>query len=255
MNYQTSALAKLAGVSQRTIRYYENEGLLIAKRDPQNQYRYFDESQVDRLQQILFYRQLDLPLAQIKKIMLASNYEIVATLQQQQRALKEQRAHLDRLLASIDATIRHQKGELDMTDLEKFQAFKEEQLNQNETKFGAEIREKYGEATVKKANENWLGRNQSDFQKLQALEADLFKQLQLVAENHDLYSEAAQQAFQDHRSWLELAWGDAHAYSPEAHRGIADMYVADPRFTKYYDDRGGLGTATLLRDIINLYAK
>ncbi|GEL13961.1 hypothetical protein LCO01nite_15100 [Lapidilactobacillus concavus] len=191
MNYRTSELAKLAGVSQRTIRFYENEGLLVAQRDPQNQYRYFGTDQVDRLQQILFYRQLGLPISQVKKMMLASDYEIVATLQQQRSALEQQRAQLDQMLQLIDDTIRYQKGDLEMTDEEKFQAFKEASLQENEEKYGEEIREQYGEEVVEKANHQWISQASNNFKRFQAIENDLFKQLAIVAQTHDLESDAA----------------------------------------------------------------
>lgn len=254
MNYRTSELAKLAGVSQRTIRFYENEGLLVAQRDPQNQYRYFGTDQVDRLQQILFYRQLGLPISQVKKMMLASDYEIVATLQQQHSALEQQRAQLDQMLQLIDDTIRYQKGDLEMTDEEKFQAFKEASLQENEEKYGEGIREKYGEEVVEKANHQWISQASNNFKRFQAIENDLFKQLAIVAQTHDLESDAAKKAFKDHRKWLTMAWGAAQPYSAEAHRNLAAMYVDDPRFTAYYDDRNGQGTASLLRDIVDRYA-
>ncbi|WP_261807051.1 MerR family transcriptional regulator [Lapidilactobacillus luobeiensis] len=256
MKYQTSKLAQLAGVSQRTIRYYENEGLLVAQRDPVNNYRWFDETQVDRLQQILFYRELALPLAQIKQILLAPDFNIVQALQQQEEALLAQQKRLTQLLDLLQRTLQHHKGALAMSDQEKFTAFKAAQVEENERLYGAEIRQKYGDQQVAQANQQWLKRSAAAVTQLQAQEEIVFSGLRqlLMEQSPALESDLAQQVFSAHQDWLQLAWGAAVTYTPAAHRGLAALYAADPRFKKYYDQAAGPGATELLVAIIEKYA-
>ncbi|MFC6315662.1 MerR family transcriptional regulator [Lapidilactobacillus achengensis] len=257
MRYQTNELAKLAGVSQRTIRFYENEGLLVAQRDPENNYRSFASDQVDRLQQILFYRELGLPLAQIKQILLAPDFNILQALQEQEQALLAQQTRIAGLLALVQRTLDYQKGALIMSDQEKFAAFKAAQVTNNEQAYGPEIRQKYGDAQVERANQQWLARSAAAVQQMQQLEQQVFAGLRqlLGPTTPDLDSSGSQQVFAAHRAWVRLAWGQAKPYSAEAHRGLAAMYAADPRFIKYYDDAAGPGATALLVAIIDHYAR
>ena len=73
MSYSINELAKLAGISTRTLRYYDKQGLLKARRNPENNYRYYEENEVDQLQKILFLKLFDLPLEQIKQVMQTSS--------------------------------------------------------------------------------------------------------------------------------------------------------------------------------------
>ena len=257
MRYQTNELAKIAGVSQRTIRFYENEGLLVAQRDPENNYRSFASDQLDLLQQILFYRELGIPLAQIKQILLAPDFNILQALQQQEQALLAQQTRIAGLLTLVRRTLDYQKGALIMSDQEKFAAFKAAQVTRNEQEYGSEIRQKYGDRQVELANQQWLARSAEDVQQMQQLEQRVFAGLrQLLGQaTPDLDAAVAQQIFADHRGWLQLAWGAATPYSAVAHRGLAAMYAADPRFAKYYDDAAGPGATALLVAIIDRDAR
>lgn len=255
MAYQTSELARLAGVSQRTIRYYEQQGLLTAQRDPQNNYRWFDQQQVDRLQQILFYRELAFPIATIKQIMLAPDFDLATSLRQQEQKLRQQRARLDQLLVLLQQTQQAQEGKITMSDQAKFAAFKQQQVAQNEQLYGKELAEKYSDTQLQAAKNHWLGLSQTEVQQMQALETDLTQQLRTLLVTGKLDSAAAKQAFTDHQQWLQLAWGSSTTYSAAAHRGLAAMYRADPRFQKHYDQLAGAGAALLLCQVIEKYAR
>ncbi|WP_125768770.1 MerR family transcriptional regulator [Lapidilactobacillus wuchangensis] len=255
MAYQTSELAKLAGVSQRTIRYYEQQGLLQARRDPQNNYRWFDQQQVDRLQQILFYRELAFPLATIKQIMLAPDFDIGTSLRQQEQKLRQQRARLDQLLVLLKQTQQAQEGKITMSDQAKFTAFKQQQVAQNDQLYGEELAAKYSDAQLQAAKNHWIGLSQDQVQQMQTLETDLVHQLQKLLVTTDLESVTAKQAFADHQQWLQLAWGPSTTYSAAAHRGLAAMYQVDPRFQTHYDQLAGAGATAILCQVIEKYAR
>ena len=138
-------------------------------------------------------------------------------------------------------------GEKKMSNKEKFEGFKQEKLARNESEYGKEIREKYGEKTVEASNKKFGNMSEEDYKKMQEVEAVMFSALKEVISTKDLDSASAKMVFEKHKEWLSFTWPD---YSGEAHVGLAEMYVADERFAKYYNDRAGDEAAQMLRDII-----
>lgn len=247
MEYSIEELARLSGVSSRTLRYYHQQGLLLPQRVGPNGYRYYGPKEVDCLQQILFFKRMGFSLAQIKVALAADNFDFVAVLGQQKVQLEAQRQVLNQMLATVEQTIRYYKGEEKMTDEAKFGAFKEQQIADNEKKFGAEIRAKYGETTIDESNAKLRGMSLATYQEMQAIEGKLMEQLQkFVAEDLAVTSEGAEEIYQLHRQWLTYSWPD---YSLAAHQGLVAMYLSDERFQKYYD-RFGEGLTQALVDIV-----
>ncbi|MFC6180201.1 MerR family transcriptional regulator [Lactiplantibacillus daowaiensis] len=252
MIYQITALAKLAGVSVRTLRYYDQIGLLQPAYVGDNGYRYYETPQVDQLQQIRLYRAMGVPLAQIKPLLAADDATIMPTLQHQYQQLLAQRQQVDRLLVLVQATLASRQGGVKMTDSEKFAAFKQQQLANNEATYGAELSETYDAQTLKQARDQFANLSAADYAAMQTVEADLMTQLKSVLTTGDLKSAAAKKTYQDHRQWLSYRWPD---YSAAKHRGLAMMYQADDRFQAYYDARAGHGAGELLAQIIMTYAQ
>ena len=127
---------------------YDEIGLLKPSNVEGNGYRNYSQDEIDRLQQILFYRALDFKLDEIKALLNHPNYQVKDALLKQQNLLKKKRANLDELIMTIEKTICALEGEMTMTNEQKFEAFKNELIEENEQRFGKEIREKYGEEQV-----------------------------------------------------------------------------------------------------------
>lgn len=248
MEYTINKLAKLAGISTRTLRYYDEIDLLHPKRINSSGYRIYGEQEVDKLQQILLFRELDMKLDVIQEL-LAAETDPLTLLQEHKQALMSRRNQLDRLLQLVDDTIETKKGRKKMTDTQKFEAFKQDLIKQNETQYGEEIREKYGEAAVEKSNAQLMNMTEDEYQAHQALSASILEGL-ADAGNIDVPSAAAAELFQMHKQWITSAWG---YYKPEAHAGLAEMYVADPRFASYYNQVNP-AAAEKIREIIIFYA-
>ncbi|MCI2171005.1 MerR family transcriptional regulator [Schleiferilactobacillus perolens] len=250
MAYTIQQLAALAGVSTRTLRYYDTIGLLPAQRNSANDYREYTTVQVDRLQRILFLRLFGMPLATIQKILDAPlATQQAALLDQRQRILAE-RDRLDHLLTTLDKTLK--RGGNHMSDTEKFAAFKEKQIKENDAQFGSEIREKYGEEKVSAANKQYAGLSEADYNAMQDTESKMLTLLKAVIQSGQIDSPEAQQVFSLHKAWLQFTWP---TYSAEAHKGLAQMYTADPRFGQYYAAKTGSDkAASVLAAIIEKYA-
>lgn len=252
MKYTIKKLAELAGVSTRTLRYYDQIDLLKPSEVNENNYRIYDEKNVNKLQQILFYRALDFPLDRIKRLINDPNTSRIQALKEQQKLLKAKRDELNDLLTNINTTIKSFQGEIEMADTEKFSAFKQTKIKENEQKFGQEIRRDYGEKTVNSANEKFAKLSEEKYQTMKNLEVELIQNLVDLKKQPDLDSKLAKKIFEEHKQWLNYTWPK---YNKDMHRGLVDLYVEDERFARYYDDRANTEVVQLLRDIIYNYTK
>ncbi|MDR3053234.1 MAG: MerR family transcriptional regulator [Coriobacteriales bacterium] len=243
--YTVIQLARLAGVSARTLRWYDKQGLLRPSRQ-MNGYRVYADADVDTLQHILFYKELGLSLGQIAELMTAADFDDEKALQEHLHALKAKRERLDTLINTVEKTIATRNGEIVMSKKEQFEGFKQQLLDQNEQKYGAEIREKYGEAQVDASNKKFAALSQEQFTELEALTERMHAALKAALAQGDPSSELAVQACRMHKEWLCNYWA---SYSPEQHKGVTQMYVDDPRFTAYYDAIAP-GSAVFLRDAV-----
>ncbi|ADL05209.1 MerR family transcriptional regulator [Lacrimispora saccharolytica] len=251
MEYTINKLAKLAGISTRTLRYYDELGLLSPARVSSNGYRIYGQKEIDRLQQILFYRELGVSLEEIRNILASKDFDGLTALESHLSALLARREQLDLLVANVRKTIKTMKGEIKMSDQEKFEGFLQKLVDDNEQQYGEEIREKYGEESVSRSNAKVLNMSKEQYMELEKLTADLNETLKAAYEQGDPAGELARRACELHKRWLCFYWSD---YSKEAHRGITQMYVEDPRFRAYYD-KIAPGCAVFLRDAVAIFCK
>lgn len=138
-----------------------------------------------------------------------------------------------------------------MTDREKFEGFKKQKVSENEKKYGKEIRSKYGNDAIDLSNSKFMNLSEESYIEMTNTEAKMLDCLKRVMESGSIEGAEAKTVFECHKKWLSYVW---KTYSKEAHIGLANMYVADDRFTKYYDDKLGNGAAEVLKDIICKYA-
>lgn len=249
MEYTVQKLGKLAGISARALRYYDEIGILKPAKINPSGYRIYGEEEVDRLQQIMFYRELGVGLKAIKEILASPDYDIIKALKGHREKLIEKRKRLDLIIQNIEKTISMKEGGKTMCDKEKFEGFKKKLIDENEKKYGKEIREKYGEEQVEKSNAKLLNMTKDEYDKARELEITLFETLKAAVKTGDPAGELAQKAADIHRRWLCYFWD---SYTKEAHAGLAQMYVDDKRFFEYYDNAAP-GAAVFLRDAIRIY--
>lgn len=252
--YKISELAQLSGVSTRTLRYYDEIGLLKPAQVGENGYRGYDSAQVDRLQEILFYRQLGMPLEEIRNLLDTASYDREKSLQQHLSALKQQQNQLNLLIQNVEKTLLNLKGEIIMSDKEKFEGFKQELIRKNNEQYGEEVIAKYGKENLDESNRKVAAMSEGQWNAQQELSEKIFTLLAEAMKENDPSCKAAQEAADCHRQWLCMFWKDG-LYSKQAHRGIAEMYVYDERFTKFYNERLGEGGAEFLRDAIRIYTE
>lgn len=249
MEYTVQKIASMAGVTTRTLRYYDEIGILKPARINSSGYRIYGESEVNRLQQIMFYRELGVSLEKIKQIVTEPSFDRTNALREHREKLLEKRKQLDLLIHNLDKSIALTEGRMEMTDKEKFEGFKKKIVADNDKKYGEEIRKKYGNDEVEKSNKKVLDMTKEEYGIVTSLEDKVKKTLHEAFKTGDPASDLAQKVADLHRQWITYYWSK---YSKAAHAGIAEMYVADERFRAYYDENQS-GTAEFLRDAILIY--
>lgn len=249
MKYKTSELASLAGISSRTLRYYDEIGLLKPKRDAESNYRYYDESDVDTLQQILFFKEMSFELEKIKKIMKTLNKEKrIEILVKHLDELHIRQRKLDALVRNVQNTIKSLKGELMMSDKEKFEGLKDELIRKNEEDFKDEVITRWGSNAYQKSKQQFKNLSEAEFNHFQGLAEriiEVLKEIKANPQNESLKKEVAKL----HQQWITIAWG---SYDKQIHLNVVDMYLQDERFKNYYDQHGE-GLAQILRDAVHNY--
>ncbi|WP_455544379.1 MerR family transcriptional regulator [Intestinibacter sp.] len=246
MEYSIMHLSKMAGVSTRTLRYYDEIELLKPSKISESGYRIYSDIEVDLLQQILFYKELGLELKTIKEILTSPSFDIMEALYSHKEGLLEKRAQLDLLINNIERTIESKERGHKMENKDKFEGFKKELIDKNEEKYGSEIRERYGDKEVDKSNAKVMGMTEERYVEFKQLEKQIIDTLSLAMDEGNPKGEKAMKACELHKKWLGYTWS---FYSKEAHRNLGEMYIGDERFKKYYDSNRE-GMAQFLRDAL-----
>ena len=249
MEYTINKLAKMSGVSTRTLRYYDEIELLKPARVNSSGYRIYGQEQVDALQQILFYRELNFSLEDIGLMLSSPDFERSTAFANHLAALTKKRERLDRLILNVTRSMTAMKGETIMSDQEKFTGFKQALIDENELKYGTEIRENYGDKAVDASNAKLHGLTKEQYDEGERIRLAFEKSLKEAFETGNPTSEAAQKACGLHKQWLCVYYPH---YTKEYHQGLGEMYVADERFRANYDKFGDRCTE-FLRDAINVF--
>ena len=246
--YTVKQVADLSGTSVRALHHYEALGLLAPARQP-NGYRAYTSADLARLQQILLYRACGMELADIGRMLDSPTFDTRTALEQHLTTLLAHKKDLETLIATVRKTISSLEGATTMTDKERFEGLKRAAISANESTYGREARDRYGDATVDAANAKLEAMSEKEWNDMNELEEAIIEQLKAAIATGDPESDAARDLAAMHASWIRMHWG-AGTYSPAAHRVLAQGYLADDRFRAYYDERAGEGATEFLVDAL-----
>lgn len=252
MEYSIRELAALSGVTTRTLRWYDQIGLLKPCRIAESGYRYYGPAEVDRLQEILYFRAIGVGLDQIKECLDDPSYDRRTMLKTHLTALEAEQRRVKELICSVRETLEAEERNEAMSDEKKFEAFKQKLVEENEAKYGKEVREKYGEQEADSANRAMLDMSREQYQNQTELDEAIRSRLEsAVKAGLAPAGDEGREIALLHKQWLI---GTGMPYEVNRHKGIAELYVADERFTAYYD-RAVSGCARFLRDAIHCWAE
>jgi DNA-binding transcriptional MerR regulator len=225
MIYTVKKLADIAGLSVRTLHYYDELGLLKPKSRTANGYRYYDDEAIVQLQQIMFFRELGFGLNEIKKILADPGFDVIEALQSHRTLLSKKAERIDELLATIDKTIKNLKGEKNMPIKEYYEGFSDEQIE----KYRREVRERWGEKTLEDSEARIIDMGKEKFKALQDEGGAIFKAISdNMSKGYD--SKEVQGLVAEWRNWLE----NFSHYSEEAVLGLGQSYSQCPDFIKFF---------------------
>ncbi|WP_338788393.1 MerR family transcriptional regulator [Metabacillus sp. FJAT-53654] len=238
-------VADLVGISVRTLHHYDEIGLLKPEQTSEAGYRLYSDENLETLQQILFFKELDFPLKKIKEIINRPSFDRKEALNFHRKILVERRLRIDKMISTIDMTIEHMKGTIEMTNKEKFEGF-----DFSHNPYEQEARERWGDEAVDKSNANLASMTKEEQKAMQEEMNAIYRSLASL--RHTLpESDEAQAAIQKWYIFLNSNIG-IH-YSLEAFKGLGEMYVEDERFTESIDQFGE-GLAQFMRDAMAYYA-
>jgi DNA-binding transcriptional MerR regulator len=243
--FTVKQLSKLAGVTPRTLHHYDEIGLLKPSRVGDNGYRYYGEESLLKLQQILFYRELDIPLEDIKKIMGRRDFDIVGALHSHKDALQKQVTRLNHLIATVDNTIDYLKGNKEMSNKQLFEAFSDEQ----QAEYEKEIAQKYDPATVKASAKKWKEYTAAQKQRIGEEGNEAYRAI-LAAMPKGAASPEAQAGIERWRRHIEYFW----IPNDEQLVGLANLYNEDSRFKANFDKLDPR-LAEFMREAVKIYVE
>lgn len=243
MSYTIKEIADLAGITTRTLRYYDQIGLLCPAATGENSYRYYDQGSLLRLQQILFFRELDVPLRDIQLMLNHPDFDLLEALTRHRRALQERASRLEKLVHTIDRTLAAIQGGGSMTAEDYFEGFDESQYEE-------EARQRWGHTPQwAESRKKWTSYSQDQKEAIKQEGGRITRRM--VGDSPDLRPDDPQ---------VQAAVGEYYAYLNQYFytcpvsflRNLADMWEADPRFAINYE-RIREGGAAFVRQAVHIY--
>lgn len=230
MAYTVKKISELSGVSIRTLHFYDEIGLLRPAYYGSNGYRYYEKEQLMRLQQILFFRELDFELGQIKKILGKGDFDQLVALTSHRKVLQRNLERTKKLIKTIDQTVDHLKGRTKMREKDLYAGFSKEKQEEYE-KY---LVERFGESAKKhitESRENMKNWTKADGERVKKEMDELCQNLVTLIEKGEKPSSLeAQDCVKRHLSWLKQFWTP----NKESYAGHAQLIV-DSELRKFYD--------------------
>lgn len=246
--YKIKQFADLVGVSVRMLRHYDKIGLLVPQNvNKFNNYRYYGEKNLTSIQQILFFKELDFSLQEIKAIINDSSFDPLDALSMQRNLLSLKKQRLENMVEFIDDLIINNTGEFNMAKIK--QAMNNDNFNQQKLAYAKEAKDKWGDSDSYKQSQSRMAKySKQDIENLNQQQAKLYQELAglmpLGVEDSQV-----QKKIHQARMFISDNWYDC---STKQFAALGDMYVADERF-KANIDQHGAGLATFLNNAIQLY--
>jgi DNA-binding transcriptional MerR regulator len=251
IQYSVKKIAAISGVSIRTLHHYDKIGLLKPSVRTESRYRLYGEAELLRLQQILFYKELDFSLDKIAAILDDPEFDMIHALENHRIALDARKEKINGLLSIIDKTILKLKGKIMVKDEELYEGFDKEGIEQNRK----EISIRYGMETLLHAEKSLKQMEKSEFEKLKADFNGLCEMLADHKEDDPGCAEV-QELIARHYHMIRVFWGTDRQADPqwEAYKGLSDLYVQQPMYTKV-DGVASIGFAVFMKKAMYLFVE
>lgn len=243
MDWPIQDIARLAGTTSRTLRHYDDVGLLKPSRIGGNGYRYYDQAALVRLQRILLLRELGLGLPAIAEV-LKGQTDTTQALRTHLTWLKREEQRLSRQIQSVETTIHKLDEGAPIMAEEILDGFDSSQYEQ-------EVVERWGRDAHDTSQRKWAALGRDKQGEVMAEQERIARALaEASVRGADASSAEVQAWVRRHYDWVCFFWKPER----EAYIQLGEMYVADPRFTAVYD-RHAPGAARFIRDAMRVFAE
>ncbi|MFE4408398.1 MerR family transcriptional regulator [Streptomyces sp. NPDC056821] len=244
MSYSVGQVAGFAGVTVRTLHHYDDIGLLVPGERSHAGHRRYGDADLDRLQQILFYRELGFPLEEVASLLDDPEADPGAHLRRRRELLTARIEKLKKMAAAVEKAMEARRMGIDLTPEERFEVFGDHDPEQ----YADEVRQRWGDTEAyRQSQRRTASYTKEDWKRLTEEQDAIHRRMAaLLDAGTPAGSEAAMDVAEEHRRFISGSYYDC---GHEMHTCLAQMYVADPRFTATYEKiRPGL--AAYLREAI-----
>lgn len=249
--YTIGQIAKMANLTVKTLRYYDEIGLLKPHHIGANHYRYYSSLELAKLRRILLFRSMGLSLEDIRLSFQMNTIQLKGLLQERLAQIFQERARQSAEINLILEKLSWLDQQERMNDMDKMTAL-EKMIQENEATYGREIREKYGESTVDSFNQQVLDMSDENFQRLQVLNQEIERLLKEGVAAQRPVNDISQQVVKAHREWLSL-FAPKGMDLQQYQLAMVEMYKADERFAQYYENIISGATDFLYQSVKNDY--
>jgi MerR family transcriptional regulator, thiopeptide resistance regulator len=248
MSHTVGTVARMAGITVRTLHHYDEIGLLKPGGRSDAGYRRYADADLERLQRILFFRELGFGLDQIKDVMSDGNADAVAHLRRQHAMLLDRIGRLQRMAVAVEKALEARTMGISLTPEERFEVFGDHDPDE----YAAEVEERWGDTDAYRESQRRAARyTKADWERIKAQgQAAIEHVVAAMRAGSPADSPEAMDGAEAHRRQIDEAF---YALSYEGHVGLAEMYLADPRFTATYE-KIAPGLAQYLHDAITANA-
>ena len=246
MNMHIKEFAELTGVSVRTLHYYDEIGILKPSFvDKQNGYRYYNDDSIIKMQEILFYRELDFPLKEIRLILSSPDYDKKTALKEQKNLLTLKKDRLERLITALDSAMKGEKIAMNVFDNSEFSAKRNE--------YAKEAKEKWSNTDAfRESEEKTKGYTEKKWNDINSAMNDIMAEFAKC--KSDGFTPDSKEAQTLVKKWQDFITENYYKCTKEILAGLGEMYIADERF-KANIDKHGSGTAQFMCDAIKVYCR
>ena len=246
--YKVKEVAEITGVSVRTLHHYDRIGLLKPEEVSSAGYRLYSEQNLERLQQILVFKEMDFSLLDIKDIIERPEFNRKENLKKHKELLLAKKKRLEEIIRTLEVTIDSIEGVYQMENKDMFKGFDMKGIEEHQKKYSEEAKERYGKDSVEKVEKRTAQYSAEDWGNIQSKTEEIYKRI-VAGMNHGPEDPGVQLAVADWRQFITDHYYDC---TLDIFRGLGNLYVDDPRFTKNID-KYQQGLAAFFREAIHYY--
>jgi DNA-binding transcriptional MerR regulator len=249
MPYMVREIAEMVGISIRTLHYYDQIGLLKPESISPTGYRLYTDHDLEKLQQILFFKELGFSLQETGNIINKPDFDRTQALKTHKELLTEKRKRLEALIKSVEKTIQSIEGGSTMDQKEMFEAFDMSEIEKHKEKYAEETKQHYGQTDAyMESQKKTANYTKEDWAAIMKRRDELYTRIASLMDMGPANPQVQETVAQCRQHITD----NFYNCTPEIFRGLGDLYVNDERFTANID-KIKTGLAKFLREAMHIY--